>query len=158
MAENIIIDKNLSKEEIYINLVPQIESLISGETDLIANLANITSAIYFSFDFLWVGFYLCKDEELVLGPFHGPVACTRIKKGKGVCGTAWQKNEPIIVADVELFDGHISCSSDSRSEIVIPLSLNNEVKMVLDIDSSKLNTFDLIDLKYLSKILSSIFQ
>lgn len=143
-----------SKEAIYQGLLPQIKGLISGETDQIANLANVCAALKETFDFLWVGFYLVKEEELVLGPFQGPIACTRIQKGKGVCGTSWEKAETLVVPDVDLFPGHIACSSLSRSEIVVPLIASNTVVGVLDVDSKDLATFDEIDAHYLNEICS----
>ena len=155
MAEDLSLTKT-SKEEKYQELIPQLKALITGEEDLIANLANLSAGLKEAFDFLWVGFYLIKNNELVLGPFQGPVACTRIQKGKGVCGISWQKAETIIVPDVHKFNGHITCSSLSNSEIVIPLMRNNEVVGVLDIDSSELNNFDEIDSKYLSMLLDEI--
>jgi GAF domain-containing protein len=145
-----------SKEEQYQSLLPQIKALIEGETDLIANLANITAALKGQFSWLWVGFYLVKNEELVLGPFQGPVACTRIKKGRGVCGAAWQNKETLIVPDVTKFPGHIACSSLSKSEIVIPLIKDGEVFGVLDVDSMSLSDFDNVDKKYLENILTLI--
>ncbi|GHT53600.1 diguanylate cyclase [Bacteroidia bacterium] len=141
-----------SKEEVYQCLLPQIKALVQSEPDLIANLANITAVLKAAFDFLWVGFYLVKEEQLVLGPFQGPIACTRIAYGKGVCGTAWKERRTIIVPDVEQFPGHIACSSESKSEIVVPLLANGSVIGVLDIDSHQLGTFDAIDAKYLEKI------
>jgi GAF domain-containing protein len=155
MAEDLTISKG-SKEEQYINLLPQISGLLDGETDLVANLANIAGALKEQFGFFWVGFYLVKGEELVLGPFQGPVACTRIKKGRGVCGTAWEKSETIIVADVEKFPGHIACSSLSKSEIVLPLIYLKNVVGVLDVDSAELNSFDDVDAKYLQQIIDLI--
>lgn len=155
MAEDLTITKG-TKEEQYINLLPQISGLLNGETDLVANLANIAGALKEQFGFFWVGFYLVKDEELVLGPFQGPVACTRIKKGRGVCGTAWEKAETIIVPDVEQFPGHIACSSLSKSEIVLPLLQLKNVVGILDVDSSELNSFDHVDAKYLQKIIDLI--
>ena len=134
MAEDLSIVKG-SKEERYANLLPQIESLLIGETDLVANLANIAAALKEQFAFFWVGFYLVKNDELVLGPFQGPVACTRIKKGRGVCGTSWNLGESLIVPDVEQFPGHIACSSLSKSEIVLPLKKNGQVFGILDVDS-----------------------
>ena len=151
MAENLIITGN-NKAEIYQSLLPQIKSLVSGEDNLIANLANTAAVLKTAFNFLWVGFYLVDGDELVLAPFQGPIACTRIKKGRGVCGAAWQTGEPQLVPDVDAFPGHIACSSLSRSEIVIPLYRGQEIYGVLDIDSDQLNTFDEIDLKYLSEI------
>ncbi len=145
-----------SKENQYKSLLPQLRALIAGENDLIANLANISAALKEQFGFLWVGFYLVKGDELVLGPFQGPVACTRIKSGKGVCGSAWEQVKTIVVPDVEEFPGHIACSSSSRSEIVIPLMHSGNVVGVLDVDSSELNTFDETDSKYLSEIISFI--
>src|SRR6195952_225893 len=133
MAEDLNITASTDKTEQYTTLVPQIEGLLSGESDLIANLANISAALKEQFKWFWVGFYLVKNEELVLGPFQGPVACTRIAKGKGVCGVSWQKAEILIVPDVDEFPGHIACSSLSKSEIVIPLFYNNEVVGVLDV-------------------------
>ena len=162
MAEDLTIIAG-SKAEIYQSLIPQIKGLLAGEPDLIANLANVTAALKEQFGWLWVGFYLVKPDsknnsevELVLGPFQGPVACTRIKKGRGVCGTAWQKAKTLIVADVEKFPGHIACSSLSRSEIVVPVIRNNEVIGVLDVDSDALDQFDETDKKYLEEIVASI--
>lgn len=152
MAEALLIDKTATKEEKYEALLPQIKALVTGEEDLIANLANISAALREAMDFFWVGFYLVKGKELVLGPFQGPIACTRIRKGKGVCGAAWSERKTQIVADVDQFPGHIACSSDSRSEIVVPFIKNGAVTMVLDIDSEKLATFDEVDKKYLEKI------
>ena len=141
-----------SKEEQYLSLLPQVRSLIEGEADLVANLANVAAALKEAFDFFWVGFYLVKQDQLVLGPFQGPVACTRIRKGKGVCGTAWQEGATLLVPDVEVFPGHIACSSLSRSEIVVPLIKDGEVWGVLDIDSDLLNFFDETDRKYLEEM------
>jgi GAF domain-containing protein len=145
-----------SKEEQYQSLLPQIQALLEGETDLIANLANICGALKEQFNWLWIGFYLVKNDELILGPFQGPVACTRIRKGKGVCGTSWAEAKTIIVADVETFPGHIACSSLSKSEIVIPLIKNNIVAGVFDIDSIELNDFNKTDQLYLEKIVTLI--
>jgi L-methionine (R)-S-oxide reductase len=154
MAEDLLIT-GTSKEEKYQSLLPQIKGLLEGEGDLIANMGNVCAALKFGMDFFWVGFYLVKDEQLVLGPFQGPVACTRIHKGKGVCGTSWQRNEVIIVEDVEKFPGHIACSSLSRSEIVLPLyDASGSVTGVFDVDSSELASFDHTDEKYLKQILS----
>lgn len=155
MAEDLMIIHG-TKEEQYKALLPQIKGLLEGETDLIANLANVAAALKEQFGWLWVGFYLVKNEELVLGPFQGPVACTRIKKGRGVCGTSWVKGETLIVPDVEKFPGHIACSSLSRSEIVVPLLKDGEVIGVLDVDSTDLNTFDEQDKVYLQKIIEMI--
>ena len=141
-----------SKEEQYLSLLPQVRSLIEGEVDLVANLANVAAALKEAFDFFWVGFYLVKQDQLVLGPFQGPVACTRIRKGKGVCGTAWQEGATLLVPDVEVFPGHIVCSSLSRSEIVVPLIKDGKAWGVLDIDSDLLNFFDETDRKYLEEM------
>ena len=151
MAEDLLITKG-TKEEQYESLLPQIKGLLEGEPDLIANLANITGALKEQFNWLWVGFYLVKNDELVLGPFQGPVACTRIKKGKGVCGASWTKAQTLIVPDVEKFPGHIACSSLSRSEIVVPIIRNNKVIGVLDVDSIELDQYDNIDQDYLEQI------
>jgi len=154
MAEDLTIITNVDKETQYQSLIPQIAALINGEDDHIANMANITAALKEQFGWLWVGFYLVKGDELVLGPFQGPVACTRIKKGKGVCGASWQQAETLIVADVEAFPGHIACSSASRSEIVIPVFKQEMVIAVLDVDSEYLSHFDEIDSIYLKQILN----
>lgn len=156
MAEDLSIIKSGTRAEQYEFLIPQIKGLLTGESDLIANLANVAAALKEQFGWLWVGFYLVKDEELVLGPFQGPVACTRIRKGKGVCGAAWVQGETIIVPDVETFPGHIACSSASRSEIVLPLFSAGEVVGVLDVDSESLNEFDEVDARFLSEILTLI--
>lgn len=155
MAEDLSINKG-SKEEQYISLVPQIKALLAGEDDLIANLANIAAALKEQFNFFWVGFYLVKNEQLVLGPFQGPVACTRIAYNRGVCGTSWAQKETLIVPNVDEFPGHIACSSLSKSEIVIPLFKEDEVYGVLDVDSSDFNTFDEIDEKYLKEIIAQL--
>jgi L-methionine (R)-S-oxide reductase len=155
MAEDLEIN-NGSKEEQYKSITQQIFALIEGEPDLIANLANITAALKEQFNWLWVGFYLVKNNELVLAPFQGPIACTRIQKGRGVCGAAWAQAKTLIVEDVEKFPGHIACSSLSKSEIVIPIIRNNEVIGVLDVDSEILNHFDLMDAAYLEKIIAAI--
>lgn len=157
MAEDLNIITNVDKAEQYQSLIPQIKGLVTGETDLIANLANISAALKEQFGWLWIGFYLVKEDELVLGPFQGPVACTRIRKGKGVCGAAWAQGKTIIVPDVEAFPGHIACSSASRSEIVLPLLKDGEVLGVLDVDSASLNEFDEVDEKYLSEITGLIY-
>jgi L-methionine (R)-S-oxide reductase len=152
MAEDLIITAS-GKEDKYRELLVWIKGLVNSETDLIANMANISAAIKTTFDFLWVGFYLVKDQELVLGPFQGPVACTRITKGRGVCGASWERAEPIIVPDVERFPGHIACSSLSMSEIVIPFFNDlREVAGVLDVDSETYDTFDKTDEVYLRQI------
>lgn len=145
-----------SKADQYRSLLPQIRALITGEPDLVANLANICAALKEQFGWLWVGFYLVKEDELVLGPFQGPVACTRIRKGRGVCGTAWEKGVTLIVPDVELFPGHIACSSLSKSEIVVPWIVNGVVAGVLDVDSAELNSFDTTDQQYLEEVVSWI--
>jgi GAF domain-containing protein len=155
MAEDLQIARG-SKEQQYRALIPQIKGLVTGEPDLVANLANIAAALKEQFDFFWVGFYLVKDDELVLGPFQGPVACTRISKGRGVCGASWAQANTIIVPDVEKFPGHIACSSISKSEIVIPLFKNNEVWGVLDVDSDQYNSFDETDAKFLQEIVALI--
>src|SRR5882757_4337112 len=145
-----------SKTERYASLLPQIKALTEGETDGVSNLANIAAALKEQFGWLWVGFYLVKNNELVVGPFQGPVACTRIRKGKGVCGTSWEKAATLIVPDVEAFPGHISCSSLSRSEIVVPLFHNGEVIGVLDVDSVELNAFDAEDQRWLEEVVKVI--
>lgn len=152
MAEHLIVDKLLSKEEKYKSLLPQVTALIEGENDLIANMANIAAAIKEMFGFFWIGFYRVVKDELVLGPFQGPIACTRIKYGRGVCGASWKEKSTLVVPDVELFPGHIACSSLSRSEIVVPVMSNNEVIGVLDIDSDQVNEFDETDSVYLQQI------
>ena len=156
MKINIIDSQFNTKEETYQLLLPQIRALIEDEEDRIANMANIAAALKQTFGFFWVGFYLVKGNELVLGPFQGPVACTRIPFGKGVCGTAWKERRTIIVPDVEQFPGHIACSSESKSEIVVPLFVNDEIIGVLDIDSDRLNAFDETDAKYLEEIKISL--
>jgi GAF domain-containing protein len=153
MAEELLIATG-NKEEKYQQLLPQIKALVEGEENLIANLANIAAALKQQFDFLWVGFYLVEGNELVLGPFQGPIACTRIRKGNGVCGTSWDKNEIIVVPDVEAFPGHIACSSQSKSEIVVPLYQKTNIIGVLDVDSDQLNSFDELDAKYLKDIIA----
>jgi GAF domain-containing protein len=155
MAEDLQIVEG-SKEEQYQNLIPQIKGLLTGEPDLIANLANVSAALKEQFGWFWVGFYIIKNDELVLGPFQGPVACTRIKKGRGVCGSSWAKAETLMVPDVEKFPGHIACSSLSKSEIVVPLFKDGIVWGVLDVDSEKLDQFDSTDKFYLEQILALI--
>lgn len=152
MAEQLIIEAKSTKAEKYQQLLPQIEALVSGETDFVANMANIAAALRQTMNFFWVGFYLVKENELVLGPFQGPVACTRIGFGKGVCGTSWKDAKNVIVPNVEEFPGHIACSSDSKSEIVLPVIKNGKVIAVLDVDSDRLNDFDAIDERYLSQL------
>ncbi len=159
MAEDLTVVSG-EKSAIYDSLIPQIEALVGDETDLVANLANVAAAIKQTFGFFWVGFYLVKGDELVLGPFQGPIACTRIALGKGVCGTSWEKGETIVVDDVDAFPGHIACSSLSKSEIVVPVIKNGNVVAVLDIDSDTLSTFDETDAHYLNNLcewLSSSF-
>ncbi len=155
MAEDLTISQG-NKADQYRSIIPQINALIEGETDQIANLANVSAALKEQFNFLWVGFYLVKNDELVLGPFQGPVACTRIQKGRGVCGSSWDQKKTLVVPDVEQFPGHIACSSVSKSEIVLPLIRNNNVIGVLDVDSADLNSFDENDAQYLAEILALI--
>ena len=155
MAEDLTITKGDKKTQ-YESLIPQIEALLRGENNLIANLGNIAAALKEQFNWLWVGFYWIQEDELVLGPFQGPVACTRIKKGRGVCGTSWEKEATIIVEDVEKFPGHIACSSSSKSEIVLPVFKEGKILGVLDVDSSELAQFDAVDQVYLEKILALI--
>ena len=151
MAEDLVRISG-TKDDIYDGLFPQIVALIGNEKDVVANLGNVSAALKEAFGFFWIGFYLVKDGELVLGPFQGPVACTRIQKGKGVCGAAWKQEQTVLVPNVDLFDGHIACSSISKSEIVVPLFKNGEVVVVLDVDSDKLEAFDQIDKKHLEKL------
>lgn len=152
MAEELITSGNTKKEK-YESLLPQIHALMEGETDLIANLSNTAAALKQTFNFFWVGFYLVKNTELVLGPFQGTIACTRIQKGKGVCGTCWENGKTIIVPDVDAFPGHIACSNASRSEIVVPIfDTNNNIVGVLDVDSDVLEDFDDTDKIYLEKL------
>jgi GAF domain-containing protein len=156
MAEDLHITAGLTREQTYQEIIPQIKALVSHETDLIANLANIAAALKEALGFFWIGFYFVKDNELVLGPFQGPVACTRIQKGKGVCGASWERKEILIVPDVEAFPGHIACSSLSKSEIVLPARKNKDVFLVLDVDSEALNDFSETDKKYLNEIIKLI--
>lgn len=153
MSESLYIPEKATKAEKYEAVLPQIEALISGEPDLYANLANISAALKEAFDFFWVGFYLAKENQLVLGPFQGPIACTRISMGKGVCGTAWQEGKTVLVPDVDAFPGHIACSSASKSEIVVPVFKGGLVAMVLDVDSDQLDDFDTVDQEYLEKLM-----
>jgi GAF domain-containing protein len=155
MSEDLSIVKG-TKSEQYQSIISQIKGLLEGENDLIANLANVTAALKEQFGWFWIGFYLVKEDELVLGPFQGPVACTRIRKGRGVCGTSWEKAETLIVPDVEKFPGHIACSSLSKSEIVIPLIRNNGVIGVLDVDSEYAAQFDTTDQHYLEELTTLI--
>lgn len=152
MAEDLTIIQSTDKQEQYQSLIPQIEALLNGENDLIANQANTIAALKEQFKWFWVGFYSVKNGELVLGPFQGPVACTRIAKGKGVCGSAWEQGKTLIVPDVDAFPGHIACSSLSKSEIVVPIYQNNEIVAVLDVDSEELDQFDQTDAQYLEQI------
>ncbi len=163
MAENLIISKSTDKASRYETLIPQIEALTTGEPDLVANLSNIAAALKQTMNFFWVGFYIVKNnvvpagrQELVLGPFQGPIACTRIAFGKGVCGACWKEKKTIIVPNVDEFPGHIACSADSKSEIVLPALKNNEVVLVLDVDSDTLNDFDKTDELYLTQVMAII--
>ena len=153
MAEELLLDTTLSKAQQYAQLLPQIEALTTGEPDLVANLANMAAALRQAFGFFWVGFYLVKADELVLGPFQGPIACTRIRRGKGVCGTSWDQAATLLVPDVEQFPGHIACSADSQSEIVVPVLKNGQVVAVLDVDSDQLNDFDATDQQALEQLM-----
>jgi L-methionine (R)-S-oxide reductase len=153
MAETLYLPQSATKAETYQALIPQVEALISGEPDQYANLANVAAALREAFGFFWVGFYLVKDGQLVLGPFQGPIACTRINFGKGVCGTAWKEGKTQLVPDVDAFPGHIACSSASKSEIVVPVFKGSEVIMVLDVDSDQLADFDETDQKYLEELM-----
>ncbi|MEW6467526.1 MAG: GAF domain-containing protein [Bacteroidota bacterium] len=155
MAESINVQGNTRKDK-YESLLPQIKALTEGETDAIANLSNIFSALKYGMGFFWAGIYFVKNDELVLGPFQGPVACTRIKKGKGVCGTAWEKKQVIIVPDVDRFPGHIACSSLSKSEIVLPCFKKGEIIAVVDVDSDKPDDFDETDRRYLAEVVTMI--
>jgi GAF domain-containing protein len=155
MAEDLSIVQG-TKAEKYQSVIPQIKALVEGEPDVVANLANIVAALMEQFGWLWIGFYLVKENQLVLAPFQGPVACTRIRKGRGVCGTSWEKAETIIVPDVEKFPGHIACSSKSRSEIVVPVIRDNKVMGVLDVDSDQLAAFDELDKQFLEEIVDLI--
>ncbi|WP_210513883.1 GAF domain-containing protein [Hymenobacter terricola] len=158
MAESLALDTTLTKAEQYQQLLPQIEALTTGEPDLIANLANTAGALHQAFGFFWVGFYLVKGDELVLGPFQGPIACTRIRHGKGVCGASWAQAQTILVPDVEAFPGHIACSSDSKSEIVVPILKDGRVVAVLDVDSDHLNDFDSDDQAALEQLMQRAAQ
>lgn len=156
MAEDLTFTSGLNLSAKYEELLHQISALVVGETDLIANLANLSAALKEAMGFLWVGFYLVKGDQLVLGPFQGPVACTRIKCGVGVCGTAWREKQTLIVPDVNAFQGHIACSSLAKSEIVLPVFSDGEVVMVLDVDSQQLNDFSETDGKYLQQIVDLV--
>ena len=155
MSEQLIISGE-TKQERYEALLPQIKAVIEDEPDLIANMANVAAMLHETFGFWWTGFYRVEGEELVLGPFQGPMACTRIKKGRGVCGTAWAEAQTQVVPDVDQFPGHIACSSASRSEIVVPIFKEGEVIAVLDIDSAQLNTFDQTDRHYLEQVVEML--
>jgi L-methionine (R)-S-oxide reductase len=156
MAEELIIASSTDKKEKYRTLIPQLESLIADEPDMVANLANIAAALKQTMNFFWVGFYLVKGDQLVLGPFQGPIACTRINFGKGVCGTSWKEKKTILVPNVDEFPGHIACSSASKSEIVLPAFKNGAVALVLDVDSDQLNDFDINDQQELEKVMRLI--
>ena len=156
MADDLRILTSTNKADLYQSLLPQIEALLDGETDLVANLANICAALKEQFKWFWVGFYLVKTNELVLGPFQGPVACTRITRGRGVCGSAWEQEKTLIVPDVDLFPGHIACSSLSKSEIVLPLFNKGQVVAVLDVDAEELDQFDETDALYLEQIVKLV--
>ena len=156
MAEELIISTSADKKEKYETLIPQIEGLVHGEPDLIANLSNIVAALKQTMDFFWVGFYLVKNDQLVLGPFQGPIACTRINFGKGVCGASWKERRTILVPNVDEFPGHIACSSASKSEIVLPAFKNGDVALVLDVDSDKLEDFDAVDQQALEKVMKIV--
>lgn len=156
MAEQLILAGTGDKAERYKVLVPQIEALVAGEPDVTANLANIAAALKQGMNFFWVGFYLVKENELVLGPFQGPIACTRIALGKGVCGASWKEKKIMLIPNVDDFPGHIACSSDSRSEIVLPAFKQGVVALVLDVDSDKLNDFDQADAQYLQQVMHII--
>lgn len=156
MAEELIIAQSADKAEKYKTLVPQVEALVQGENDVVANLSNVAAALKQTMNFFWVGFYLVKDNQLVLGPFQGPIACTRINFGKGVCGASWKEKKTILVPNVDEFPGHIACSSASKSEIVLPAFKNGEVALVLDVDSDQLNDFDETDAKALEQVMRII--
>lgn len=156
MAEELLINNAQDKQSKYDSLIPQIEALVIGESDLIANLANISAALKEGMGFFWVGFYLVKNDELVLGPFQGTIACTRIKKGKGVCGKVWENKTPIIVKDVDEFPGHIACSNNAKSEIVLPVLKDGEVALMMDVDSDQLNDFNEVDRSSLQKVIDMI--
>lgn len=156
MAEELILSTSAGKKERYQTVLPQLESLVQGEKDLIANLSNIAAALKQTMDFFWVGFYLVKEGQLVLGPFQGPIACTRIDFGKGVCGSAWKQKQTIVVPNVDEFPGHIACSSASRSEIVLPALKDGAVALVLDVDSDKLNDFSTEDEKALTQVIQIV--
>lgn len=153
MAEDLYIQATNNKQEKYTSLLPQLEALVSGETDVIANLANIAAALRQTFGWFWVGFYIVRNNELVLGPFQGTIACTRIKYGKGVCGSSWQQKKSLLVPDVDKFPGHIACSSLSVSEIVVPVyNTSNEIVAILDVDSDQYDTLDEVDVHFLENV------
>jgi L-methionine (R)-S-oxide reductase len=156
MAEVLHIIESSKKSERYSSLLPQIEAMVNGEPDIVANLSNISAALRQSMNFFWVGFYIVKNRELVLGPFQGPIACTRIAFGKGVCGASWKEKKVILVPNVDEFPGHIACSSDSKSEIVLPAFKGSDVALVLDVDSDKVNDFDTVDEFYLGQVMRLI--
>ena len=156
MAEELVIATSNEKSERYSTLLPQIEALVADERDLVANLANIVAALRQTMNFFWVGFYIVRDNQLVLGPFQGPIACTRIDYGRGVCGSAWKEKKTILVPNVEEFPGHIACSSASQSEIVLPAFKNGEVALVLDVDSERLNDFDEVDQRALENLMRTV--
>ncbi len=159
MAEELMINKQAGKADKYRELMPQLEALVKNEKDVIANMANISAALWQTFHFFWVGFYRVVDEELVLGPFQGPIACTRIRRGRGVCGSAWKEGKTLVVPDVDQFPGHIACNSASRSEIVVPVRNQvGEITAVLDIDSDQLDSFDKTDVLYLERVVSFLFN
>jgi len=159
MAENLVIEQSFTKKEKYIQLYSQLEALLIGETDLIARQSNFCAALKFGMGFFWVGFYKPSGDELILGPFQGPVACLRIKKGIGVCGSAWQKEKTIIVPDVNRFPGHIACSSLSKSEIVVPVfNPSGKVALILDVDHTEIGTFDAVDKKYIEQLVCLIYN
>ncbi len=156
MAEQLIIPTSTDKASRYASLVPQIKALIETESDVVANLSNVAAALKQAMNFFWVGFYIVKRNELVLGPFQGPIACTRIGFGKGVCGASWKEKKVMLVPNVDEFPGHIACSSDSKSEIVLPAFKNGEVALVLDVDSDVLNDFDEVDEKHLQEVMKIV--
>ncbi|EIM77044.1 GAF domain-containing protein [Nitritalea halalkaliphila LW7] len=158
MAESLFLPETRERQAVYEAIYPQIKALIDAESDLIANLANVSAVLREAFGFFWVGFYLVKDEELVLGPFQGPLACTRIRKGKGVCGQAWAQAQSILVPDVDAFPGHIACSSASRSEVVIPIVKDGVVLGVLDVDSDQLDDFTAVDVQELERLMAVVAE
>ena len=157
MAEDFKVAQG-SKADMYADLFEQAKSIVSTESDVVANMGNVAAMLHFTFGFWWTGFYRVVDNELVLGPFQGPLACTRIAKGRGVCGTAWNESKTIVVPDVDKFSGHIACSSESKSEIVVPIIVDGVVRAVLDIDSAQLATFDEVDKIWLERLVASIAE